>query len=411
MKKLIVLVAALLLVSMVVAASDVTVGGKISYRWMQDIENMVFYDQATKERVETKINATVDDYNTLAVTLRNAESGDFSASVHRANFTTDIGAVLGLPVGVTLKTGFDEYKASPDKSFVNWGEYEDVLGTATKAWGQKIEIAAHEYVNLVAFWAYSTDFDKQNWGAGVNGTVSMVTYEAALLGAGKEEIGEGNLEIGLSTAMDVADGINVAGSLGFDYLLDAEAYSDEANWDAAEAAAITALEEDSFIPSEWQLGVGVKATYNEMASLGIGYKTAAAAKALALDKLGSMQVDLWAMPIADQPLELLVAIGLALDDTVEFSDADDADAYQPSLFNSLEVSAKYKFGAAEFYLGYLYTGVNTSLGYTNADGDAAYKYWQVAKEKAAANLIQPLNSDGDGTDAASGVFMRMELAY
>ena len=91
MKKLIVLVSALLLVSMVVAASDVTVGGKVSYRWMQDIGNMEFYEQAAKERVEVKINATVDDYNTVAVVLREMEAGDAGASVHRANFTTDMG--------------------------------------------------------------------------------------------------------------------------------------------------------------------------------------------------------------------------------------------------------------------------------------------------------------------------------
>jgi hypothetical protein len=382
MKKLIVLVAALLLVSMVVVASDVTVGGKVSYRWMQDLANKNYYAQATKELVETKINATVDDYNTLAVTLRNAESGDFSASVHRANFTTDVGAIFGLPVGITLKTGFDEYKASPDKMFVTWGEYEDVLGTALKAWGQKVEIAAHEYVNLVGFWGYSSTFDGQNWGVGANGAVEMVTYELAYLGAGKEKADEGNLEVGLSFGQEVADGIEVAAAVGADYLMDADAYADA----------------DLGVPAEWVLGVGAEVTYNAMASLGLGWKS------MEDYEVGTLQVDLWAMPVAEQPLEILAAIGLALDDEATGPDTE--------LFNSLEVSLKYKLGAAEFYLGYFWVNKNTALLFTNVDGDDDSEYLQIAKEKAAANLRGNAIQDVALNDEAAGaVFMRMELAY
>jgi hypothetical protein len=320
MKKLFVLVAALLLVSMV-AAAEVTVSGKVEIRELTDFNDETFANDGI---VELKFDATVDENNSVYIEIEEEGTPDFGKVTEgitvllfdRAHFTSNIGAMLGLPVGVEIKAGFNEWKGS-DAMGVSKGDYEDFYGDDFKAWGYQVEVMAADFVTLRT--TFGGDWDGEEWLIGAYGTYDPITYEVFYIVDTDYDVADGEIQGGGEYHGDVADGIALGASVAGKYELDSEI---------------------------WALGVGVDVLYNDTLRAGVGYRTEK-------DKeTGAMQVDLSAVPPAPVDLEVFLAVGLALDEGYQTDD---------ETFDSLDFGVKLDVGA-EFYVGYLYSKAGGNIG-------------------------------------------------
>jgi hypothetical protein len=419
MKKLIVLVILGLFVASFAMAQDAVVTAEVEARYEQDFTNK---DWKEGNIVELEFTATVDDYNELYIELEEGGAGidesisvsgtdsggdDFEDSfslplLDRAYFTTDLGGIFMLPINLTVRTGFDEYKLF-DAAKVTPGEYEDVIGSNFKSWGHRIE-GGNDMITVRAAWANDPGLEELLIGA--SATIGPAYIEAGYFAARAEEdqgvtvlgvtvgeddgvdtdgeayengdfIGMGDIEIGVEFAADVADGMNVAAAATIDYDLSEEFITDPG--DVASADVDTG--------AYWTAGLGAVFTYMDMYKIGVAWKTEQENVA------GGAQVNLWGAPIADQPLEILIVLGLLLDPDTSWEDADGDTV--GSLFDSLEASVMYEFGASVWYLG---------LFYSNGGGDIAAEKSDFYKDHPAL--------DGDGkTQASTALFVRAELKY
>ena len=106
MKKIaIVLLMALALVS--IATAEVVVSGELDYGFMLNADEFA----GSFDKIEVDLNADVDDYNSVSIELEDDLKtndiedvwgfGDGSVNINWATLTTDWGALLDLPIGVT----------------------------------------------------------------------------------------------------------------------------------------------------------------------------------------------------------------------------------------------------------------------------------------------------------------------
>jgi hypothetical protein len=353
MKKLVVL-AMLLVAGMLWAQAaaapaypQVTLGGAVVYMGVSDLGAGKTYSD--KPDIEVKWTVKTDDFNSVYIELDGESTdniggtGDLTKAIEapfdRAWFSTDLGKALKLPVGVVTTIGFNEWK-NKDGNKVTKGEWEDIIGKGFKKWGVQFEVMPAPIVTLRS--TFVLDADEKAIMVGAYGAQGPVSYEAAYYTNGQDP-DLGFIEGGVKFVQDVAEGINLAVAVNgaYDMFDGAKDVKDPLSGAVLIAGA-------PYVPF-WQAGVGVSVMYQKMASLGIGWR----GESWKWDddvfdkldtELGSMQVDLWAMPIADQPLELYAVLGLGL---------GDSDIYD-SMFDSFEVSVKYTVGKAYFYVGYLY---------------------------------------------------------
>lgn len=349
MRKLVVL-ALLLVAGMLWAQATVTLTGEVETRWLQDFTNKNF---SQEPEVVVGVTAKVDGNNTAYIEIEEGPRAEFLAQTtdvtiifpfDKAYFTTNVGAVLGLPVPLTWRIGFDEYDLY-DAVKVTWGEWEDTIGSDLHAWGSELNLTVDPVMVRFA-WANDTRWGSKGFLVGIAGNVAPLYFEAGYYEL-NEETGKGDIEAGVEFAQDMAEGINVAAAATL-------------NYDIENAAG----------DSQWTAGAAAVVTYNKMASAGVAWK------GVQDNEAGGLQVDLWAKPSADQPLEVFVALGIGLDD----------DVY-PETFDSLEGSVKYMMGASTWYLGVMWI----------ADGGVG-----IAREKS--DWVTP------ATDSTS-IFMRAELKY
>jgi hypothetical protein len=130
MKKLLVLSAPLGLLALPAFSADTTLGGDLSFGFITDFDAE---DESTDLTMDFK--GSVDDYNSVDIRLNGFDMvGDIA--MEKAAITTDIGAWLGLPVGVTLQWGWDD----PDWNW--WGDISNFEkesmtagATADEYWG------------------------------------------------------------------------------------------------------------------------------------------------------------------------------------------------------------------------------------------------------------------------------------
>jgi hypothetical protein len=323
MKKLIVLVSALLLVSMVAVASDVTISGQVEQRWAYDYASNLYGESP---EIEVKVDAVVDDNASLYIEL---EETDYNAGIFdKAHFTLDLGGIYDLPVGVTLRTGIDEYDLF-DAVKITEGEYEDVIGSDWVLFGHEVNIEINEMIAARVLWA--NDIDVKGWSAGVAVTYDPVYVEVGYVDVASAEIdgeiGKGDLDAGAEFAMDVADGINVAAAAAIDYDLN-EATADEA---------------------QWLLGAAVAVAYQELATLGIAFRGMTDSEA------NAMQIDVAVSPIEAVTIYLIAGLGL------------DSDVYDDS-FDSFEGSVKFMVGPSTWYVGaQWYAETGTGIASEKAD--------------------------------------------
>jgi len=134
MKKLLVLSALLGLLALPAFTADVTFGGDLTYGFISD-----FSQNGRDENATIDMKGSVDDYNSVAISLKGIGE---TLGTEKAVITTDVGAWLGLPVGVKLQWGFDD----PD-----WNWFGDIsvfekesMSAASMAeyWGLDLYITA-----------------------------------------------------------------------------------------------------------------------------------------------------------------------------------------------------------------------------------------------------------------------------
>lgn len=368
MKKFVVLMALLVITGMLwaqaPAAPALTVGALISYFAATDFAaGKEFSDQA---RFELVFKWVVDDYNTaylefeegtMPYTISSAgvpatidgrgfatgTSADWAnlydgsvadLLVDKAYFVTDVGKAFKLPIGVKFKFGLEEWN-NADSIKVTKSEWEDFLGERDfRTWGGQIEIMPAPMITLRSSWAWNPDASdnslKNVFLVGAYGTVAPISYEVTYYtnsaangvnAAGATnpppnadgEFNQGWLEGGVKFVQDISKDLNIAAAVNAEY-------------DMVDNAA-----------PAWRAQIGAQAMFMKMASLGLAWRGQEDAEA------GGLQVQGWAMPIKDKPLELYVTVGLGLDDTL-----------YPEVFDSMEASVKYAFGKVAYYLGFYY---------------------------------------------------------
>jgi hypothetical protein len=312
MRKLIVLVSALLLVSMVAIASDTTFSGEVEQRWANDFNNKN-YEQGPV--VELKIDVVVDDTASLYLELEEGTSGIdvATAPFDKAHFTLDLGGIFDLPVGVTVRTGWDEYDQF-DAVKVTFGEYEDIIGSDKQTWGHEINVAATEQIAFRVLWA--NDPGEEYYSAGVAVTYDPIYVEVSYVNidAVVEDAAKGDIEAGVEFMQEVADGIDVAAAATLDF----------------------DLEDATLGESHWAYGAALQGTYNDMVTVG------AALRGEQDSAAQSLQVDISATPVEAVTLFLVAGIGL------------DSDIYADA-FESFEGSAMFMIGPSTWYAGLLWS--------------------------------------------------------
>mgnify|MGYP003701947163 FL=1 len=318
MKKLIVLVAALLLVS-VVAMADTTVNGVLDYRAKNDSKDEVFSNYGV---VELKINAAIDDNTSAYVELEEGpkttgyDTGGFG--LDKAHFTVNAGAALDLPVGVAITAGFNEFKVK-DGIKVTKGEYEDWIGIAMDAWGYQIELMPVADMDVTVRMQFTGDWDTEGMLIGAYGTIDPVTFEVGYLVPTGASTDAGVIEAGAEFGMEAGPGmLGVAATM--DYYM------------------------DNVVDMEFGAGVDF-AMSDGLVRVG------AAMRGTSDDALGGVAIYLSSAPPQAEGLEAFLSVGLAVADA--FATDTTAELTPESGFDSLDFGLSYKIAGATFYAGYL----------------------------------------------------------
>jgi hypothetical protein len=117
MKKLLILSVLLGLMALPMFASDITFGGDLTFGFIGDFGD----NEAENQTITTDIKATVDDYNSLVIEMDWLDPLNLP---DKAVVTTDIGAWLGLPVGLTTNWGWDDPDANEFHGISEYGNEE-----------------------------------------------------------------------------------------------------------------------------------------------------------------------------------------------------------------------------------------------------------------------------------------------
>jgi hypothetical protein len=141
MKKLLVLSVLLGLMVLPVFASDITFGGDATYGFIGDFGD----NFAEKTDMTLDVMAAIDDFNSLTINIDGLEQTladvtllgpeDNVMGVSKALVATDVGAWLGLPVGLVASWGYDDPDANEFEVVTNY-ENEAVFDfSPTEYWG------------------------------------------------------------------------------------------------------------------------------------------------------------------------------------------------------------------------------------------------------------------------------------
>ncbi len=215
MKKIvIVLFLALALVAFATAEAKVT--GEFTYGFTASSDGF----SGVFDTIETDLNATVDDNNSVYFSLVGAKDATTGlpsfVAVSAAEVTTDWGALLGLPVGVKTTLGYDSFGVGDsltvtNYAFEDWGGY--YLGTVDSI---KTVVSLTDTLSFITASTFHNAMNNSVFSlAGSFGIVNFtVDYTT---------VGDGMFGFELKAAQDVASGINVAVAGGLSYNLNSDA--------------------------------------------------------------------------------------------------------------------------------------------------------------------------------------------
>jgi len=322
MRKLLVVLSALLLVAgltVVASASDVSFSGEFTGGGITSFtEGEAAYGYGN---LYTDAEWSVDDYNTVLFEFGGSVSGGGQSwTVGAAYLESDLGAVLDLGVGLTVKTGYSSLYSS--KYEVSGNAYERTL--VRKGIGPD----GGTYLSF-DFGSATLDLGF-GWGVSDYGAVLSVP-----------EVGPATVE----AFYIVSNNADFKGTFGADVNV--------AELGPASVAAGFAY---NTVDEKYAYGFGVSASFG-IASVGAGLN---GNKDNPLNQVG---IDLNLAPADNYGID--VGIGLSFADDDPTTTADESEAFQGA-----DVAAYYKVGASTWYVGYLVTEQGYSYDAPTTSGAA-----------------------------------------
>ena len=396
MRKLSAIMLALLLVSGVAMAQDVSFSGQVDWTQVMATDG----DDQAAASVDVKLTAMVDDYNTAVIkyeeesVFNGIDEADeptsaYGVKIKDGYFTTDWAGAFGLdqmaPVGIESTVGYFESNVANVSGVTGLG-YEDVddwFGDAgNRSWSYQVVVSAMDMVNLKV---------AVDPGPGPDGTEGNPNTTIGVYGGAEAAFGTIDAEI-FFYDVDDAEGLDAG------YFLFGAAYSGEVVPDMVDLGVGLELvfdtdAEETFTDADGELqknalgyGLGVSGTVMDMATLGLSLVGTSQAA------LGGVGIDLNVAPI--ELIEFDLGVALVIDENWGVAGAVGEDA---ETLDMLEASVLLNLGAADFRVGYLYDGVD-------ADDEA--------KGKSSGNLDGKYKSDAGLPETSAGaIFIRTTLAY
>jgi hypothetical protein len=155
MKKLLILSVLLGLMALPMFASDITFGGDLTYGFIGDFGDD--FNELTDLTLDVK--AAIDDYNSLTIEINDLETqmdglglnGADGLGIEKALVATDIGAWLGLPVGLVASWGFDDPDVHEFQNISGYGNEDPWDASPTEYWGHTFVVTASFAEVKVAF--------------------------------------------------------------------------------------------------------------------------------------------------------------------------------------------------------------------------------------------------------------------
>jgi len=314
MKKLLVLSVLLGLLVLPVFASDFTFGGDATFGFIGDFGDA----EAETADLTFDIMATIDDYSSLTINMDGLENMGLGSTVgiSKALVATDVGAWLGLPVGVVVSWGYDD-PSSNNFQVVSGYENEDFF-----------DFGPAEYWGLDFLISYNIIEVELAFNPGIPTGLGDFGYILAGL-ALKEPVAGLNAEVYYFQGGDVATDVYDMGNIAFD-----AAYSTEVAGIGLDAGAGFMLDLDDAAADGWAWGFGLAGAYDMFAlTVGLdGNET---------DVLADLTATVEVAPVDMATLYVGIAMDLR-------------DAAADTLAGA-DFGVNAHIGAVEAYLGYLVT--------------------------------------------------------
>jgi hypothetical protein len=310
MKKLLILSVLLGLMALPMFASDFSFGGDVTFGFIGDFGD----NEAEKFDATFDIMATIDDYNSLTINTDGLETANW-AGITKILVSTDVGALLGLPVGVVVNWGWDDPDMNEFQNISDYGN-EDPWDFSSPS---------GEYAGLDFLVSY--EFIEVEFAFNPGGTVTGVNAGDLLVGLAVKEPIEGmNAEVYYYQNESAIDEYG-EGRIGFD-----AAYAGDFGGFGVEAGAYFGYDLLDTAADAWAYGVGLKGAYS-IATVTVG---------LAGDETDTL--DNVSATVAVAPIDLLdiyagIWYSMALEDLAE-----------------VDLGVNAHLGAVEMYLGYLVDG-------------------------------------------------------
>lgn len=332
MRKVSVLMLALMLAGGLAFAQDVTISGTTDHAWQF---GDAAYSYGTLE-ADVKVTAVVDDVNTAVIQLEQQAFGDVDGDgeedealmeLDNAYLDTDLGAALGLGDTASVMVRVGLYESEEALGPVTGLAFEDVAAISPEVGQIQMTVGVMDMVEVKGI-IIPGDGPAMDGYLGLSGGAGPVMAEVFFTDIGGREAADGSIGVGAQYSGNVVpDTLDVTGSAEFHYVL-----SDE-------VGAFASGDPES----QYAYGVGVSATALEIATLGVSFR---GEQEYAAEALG---VDLNVEPVPFAGLDLAVAMGI------------DSDLYDESM-QYFEGSVYLKPGAATFRVGYAYYDGTTDQG-------------------------------------------------
>jgi peroxiredoxin len=367
MRKLSAIMLALLLVSGVAMAQDVSFSGTVDWTQVMATDG----DDKAAASVDVKLTAMVDDYNTAVIKYEEQvfETDEvYGVKIKDAFFTTDWAGAFGLdqmaPVGIDSTVGYFESNVANVSKVTGLG-YEDVddwFGDAgNRSWNYQVVVSAMDMVNF-----------KVAVDPGPSGALESGNANTTIGAYGGADLAFGTIDAEIFFYdVDDAEGLDAG------YFLFGAAYSGEAVpdlldlgvglefvYDTDAADLFTYEGDEASLDFGW--GLGVSGTVMDMATLGlsvVGHSEAVA---------GGMGIDLNVAPI--ELIEFDLGVALVIDEMFGVdTDTGIVGVEDQETLDMLEASVLLNLGAADFRVGYLYDGTDDTDAGLSGNLDDKYK--------------------------------------
>ena len=305
MRKLLVVLSAIMLVAAFAVPVFADWSGEVEFGFTTVFDPAK--DASAYGSIEADFSKAVDDYNSVALEFDGTTPGSGAGNwtVGEASISTDIGKATGLPVGLTLKSGYFDSGNQEYADVTGWGLEDVAAGGTTLDGGFDLGFGFGPANLDVAF----------SVAQGTGGQDLLINlYMPDLSGASVE------------LYYDVVNNDDLKGAFGVD-----------GSYAVGPATVAAGFEYDS-VAETWQYGLGVSAGVS-MATLGVSLD-GNDDKALA-----EVGLDANLAPADNYGVDLGVKLSMKDDDPATTVD-------ESKTLQCVDISAYYKVGAATIRVGY-----------------------------------------------------------